>query len=273
MWSSHKSNTSQNVPINLTSDLTHDQLHSFKPFSSWLYTLERSLDLQHTSQKHPFHQEPYKLRSIDIQAVDFFGGGRIGFLKLTANIKNDAGASLPGIVFLRGGSVAILLVLEVEGKPGDEPWVVLTVQPRIPAGQLEMVELPAGMIDDSGNFAGAAAMEIQEECGIDIPKDRLTDLTELALEKFAVGCAEDVQAAVYPSPGGSDEFIKIFAYKHIVKPEKLHEWQGKLTGLRDEGEKITLKIVKLKDLWKESTDAKALSAIALYDGLKREGKI
>jgi ADP-sugar diphosphatase len=47
-----------------------------------------------------------------------------------------------------------------------------------------------------------------------------------------------------------------------------------LTGLRNEGEKITLKVVKLGDLWKEGArDAKTLSAWALYHGLKKEGKI
>jgi len=30
-------------------------------------------------------------------------------------------------------------------------------------------------------------------------------------------------------------------------------------------------VVRLKDLWKETLDAKALSAVALYEGLKREG--
>jgi hypothetical protein len=41
----------------------------------------------------------------------------------------------------------------------------------------------------------------------------------------------------------------------------LDEWTGKLTGLRDEGEKITLKLVRLEDLWWEGArDAKALRA-------------
>jgi len=44
--------------------------------------------------------------------------------------------------------------------------------------------------------------------------------------------------------------------------------------LRDEGEKITLKLVKLEDLWREGArDAKALGAWALYDGLRRSGKL
>lgn len=44
--------------------------------------------------------------------------------------------------------------------------MILTVQPRIPAGCLAFPELPAGMVDDSGTFSGAAAKEIKEELGM-----------------------------------------------------------------------------------------------------------
>jgi ADP-sugar diphosphatase len=80
--------------------------------------------------------------------------------------------------------------------------VVLTVQPWVPAGSLEFVELPAGMLDDSSFTGAAAAKEIQEECGIEIPADELLDLTQLALGKFVDGGEEKLQTAVYPSPRG-----------------------------------------------------------------------
>jgi ADP-sugar diphosphatase len=47
----------------------------------------------------------------------------------------------------------------------NEKHVLLTIQPRIPAASLAFSELPAGMVDDSGTFAGAAAKEIKEELG------------------------------------------------------------------------------------------------------------
>jgi ADP-sugar diphosphatase len=44
--------------------------------------------------------------------------------------------------------------------------------------------------------------------------------------------------------------------------------------LRDEGEKITLKLCRLDELWKVGArDGKTLAALALYEGLKREGKV
>ena len=130
------------------------------------------------------------------------------------------------------------------------------------------------MIDDSGEFSGAAAKEIKEETGLDIPKDQLIELTKLALPETQDLTGEKLQQAVYPSPGGSDEFVPIFLHQKRVKRETLKEWQGKLTGLRDEGEKITLKLVPLDQVWKEGgRDAKVLASWALYHGLRREGKL
>ena len=38
-------------------------------------------------------------------------------------------------------------------------------------------EIPAGIVDDSGNFRGIAAESIQEECDIVINENELIDLT------------------------------------------------------------------------------------------------
>lgn len=75
---------------------------------NWHTTLLHNLDLQ-KSKDHEFNESPYSLRKIDIQSVDRFGGGRIGFLKFKAEVKNDRGESLPGSVFLRGASVGMLV--------------------------------------------------------------------------------------------------------------------------------------------------------------------
>lgn len=174
----------------------------------------------------------------------------------------------------------------------QDKHVLLTLQPRIPAGSLSMAELPAGMLDDSGSFSGAAAKEIEEECGLTIPADQLIDMTSLALsisisssgsttttnsnddDKEAESDSEHLQKAVYTSPGGQDEFIAIFLHQKRIPRKQLDEFTGKLTGLRDHGEKITLKCVRLEELWKEGArDAKTLAAWALYEGLRRESKL
>lgn len=96
------------VSVHLTSGLDKDQLLSFPAFKTWLSTLQHSLATQ-KRKSHAFHEAPYQLRRIEVQHVDFFGGGRIGFLKLKADVSNDKGEKLPGSVFLRGGSVAMMV--------------------------------------------------------------------------------------------------------------------------------------------------------------------
>ena len=264
------------VPVNLTSDLDKDQLLSFPAFKTWIKTLQHSLDIQ-KNKTHTFHSAPYKLRKIDIQAVDYFGGGRVGFIKLKAEISNDNGEKLPGSLFLRGGSVGMMLILQPDDVPAnteDEKQVILTLQPRIPAGSLSLAELPAGMLDDSGTFSGGAAKEIEEETGLKIPGEDLINMTELALPKSTSDDEEQLQQGVYPSAGGCDEFVPLFLWQKRIPRDQMKEWQGKLSGLRDHGEKITLMLCPLDKVWRVGgRDAKALAGWALYEGLKREGKI
>lgn len=70
-----------------------------------------------------------------------------------------------------------------------------------------------------------------------------------------------------------DEFLRLFACVKSLPSKEIDELEGKLTGLRDHGEAITLKLVKLEHAWKESPDAKLLSSLALFDALKRCGKL
>lgn len=103
--------TNPPVPVHLTRDLSQTQLLSFPAFKIWLSTLNHSLAKQRLNPAHEFHGAPYSLRSINIQAIDFFSANRLGFVKLKADVSNDDGEKLPGSVFLRGGSVGILVSL------------------------------------------------------------------------------------------------------------------------------------------------------------------
>ncbi|MCJ1458853.1 hypothetical protein MMC28_009227 [Mycoblastus sanguinarius] len=269
-------NTHPEVPVHLTPDLSKDQLLSFPAFKTWVDTLQHSLSTQQ-NKSHTFHSAPYKLRNIHIQSVDFFGGKRVGFVKLKAEVSNDNGEKLPGSVFLRGGSVGMMLILQPNDIPSnteDEKQVILTLQPRIPAGSLTLAELPAGMLDESGTFSGGAAKEIAEETGLEIPANDLINMTELALQKASSDEEENLQQGVYPSPGGCDEFVPIFLWQKRIPRDQMKEWQGKLTGLRDRGEKITLMLCPLEKLWRlGGRDAKVLAGWALYEGLRKERKL
>ena len=177
-----------------------------------------------------------------------------------------------------------IIVQPEDARGDDEKHVILTVQPRIAAGSLAFTEIPAGMLDD-GSLKGAAASEIEEEAKLKVKESDLIDLSQLALKdvpvtpwtsptsKTAKG-SEIVEDAMYPSVGACDEFIPILLCQKRLTRRHMNWLKGKATGLRDEGENITLKLVPLGKAWREAgRDAKTLAAIALYENLRMEGQL
>jgi ADP-sugar diphosphatase len=195
--------------------INEEQLRKFHAFVTWHDTLKANLALQHTEADHAFHAEPYSLHKIEVQSVDWFGRSKIGFVKIKSFIRSTKPKSepLPGIAFLRGGSVAVLMILRPSDSL-DERWVVMTQQPRVPAGSLSFFEIPAGMLDGSNNLQLSAAREIKEETGLTMQSSELINLTELALRNSKVK-EPNLKPAMYPSPGGSDEFIVIFLWEKV----------------------------------------------------------
>lgn len=197
------------VRVTIPNNITEKQLLSFGAFRDWKSALQKHLELQYTDKSHAHYHDPYKLRSITVQSVDWFGQ-RIGFVKLHARIHNTV-SELPGIVALRGGSVAVLIILRPYDSI-DERYVVMTEQPRIAASSLQFREIPAGMLDGRSHFVGQAANALYEEAGIRIPAEEFIDLTELALRDSQVR-EKSLRNAMYVSPGGSDESIPILLWE------------------------------------------------------------
>lgn len=115
-------------------DLTKEQLMSHRPFTNWWSTVSASMDLQRNDRTHRFHDraQRYSLKSIVIQSVDWWGS-RIGFLKMNTTFASEANPKgLPGTIFMRGGSVAVLMIIRPDDDE-DERWVIMTQQPRMPA--------------------------------------------------------------------------------------------------------------------------------------------
>lgn len=202
-----------------------------------------------------------KITEVLVSSVDNFGS-RIGFLKIEVAAFFN-GVRVPGICFLRGGAVSILVVLKSEGKD----WVLLTKQPRVPVGASDLLELPAGMLDGSGAFAGVAAKEMEEETGIILGEGDLVDLTKLAQK------GGKPTRGMYPSAGGCDEFLRLMYHERMVTRSELDAMRGKQTGLRKEGEVITLELVPYADLWQVCSDAKALSSMLLFERLRAAGEV
>jgi diketogulonate reductase-like aldo/keto reductase/8-oxo-dGTP pyrophosphatase MutT (NUDIX family) len=179
--------------------------------------------------------------------------------------------NLPGICFLRGNAVSIFVALHCIET--GSVYSLLVDQPRIPIGQVSCLEVPAGMMDDEKeSVAGIAVKEMEEECGIVVRPSDLTDLTELACQE-ALQSGSIPMAAIPPSPGGCDEFVRFMYLEKKVTVAELEEMRGRLQGLREHGEYITLKVVPMEDVWKISGDAKAMISLFLLDQLRREGKL
>jgi ADP-sugar diphosphatase len=137
-------------------------------------------------------------------------------------------------------------------------YSILVEQPRVPIGVASIFELPAGMIDDENeSVAGIAVKEMQEECGINIIPSDLIDLTELALEDVVQNGRLPI-AALPPSGGGCDEFVRYMYLEKKVTTAQLDAMKGRLSGLHDHGEYITLSVVPMQDVWKVSGDSKAM---------------
>ena len=204
-----------------------------------------------------------RVDKVVVSSVDYFGP-RVGFLKIEAHAYYN-GIRIPGICFLRGGAVSILVLLECEG----ETYIILTRQPRVPVGSDGLLELPAGMLDGSGAFAGVAAKELAEETGIVLKAEDLVDLTALT-NKLEGALPYD---GMLPSAGGCDEFLRLLFHKRTVTRAELDAMRGKATGLIEEGEVIVLDIVRYADAWKVCRDSKLLSSMFLYERLLHSGSI
>jgi hypothetical protein len=135
-----------------------DDVLAAAPFKDWVAAMDPELFVH----------------SVSVTDVDYFGS-RVGFIKMRADVEFH-GQRVPGIVFLRGGAVAILVVLRCEG----ERWVVCCRQPRVPVGRSGFLEIPAGMLDGSGHFAGVAA-KVRPACPVACSHPRLHPRTAVTL--------------------------------------------------------------------------------------------
>ena len=109
------------------------------------------------------------------------------------------------------------------------------------------------MDDDTQTIKGVAVNEMKEECGIVIDASDLVDVTRLAFQGCKVG-----SHGVPMSQGGCDENMRFMYLEKQVTRSQLDQMRNRMTGKRDEGEVITLRVVSYDDLWRISADSKAI---------------
>ena len=153
---------------------------------------------------------------IEIVHVELFSNNRVGFISMRAHTTKD-GHPLPSFVFVRGHAVAVLLFVNDK--------LLLVEQYRVPVQETRL-EAPAGMIDESGDFVGVAAAEIEEETGIKIRKEDLKPL-----------------GSYTPSPGASDEELFLYYCEVKLGEEELKEVEGKIHGEEGSKERIRVRLV------------------------------
>lgn len=147
-----------------------------------------------------------------ISDVNFFGRNNLGFLKGSGNaVDVSTGKKMSSnIVFIRGGSVAALIIITI--KETNEKYVLLCSQLRFPTGSYQ-IEACAGMLDNSTELTGVIFNEIKEETGFILNIDELISL-----------------GSIKPSCGGCDETIGLFAWETTITQEVFEEKQSKLYG-------------------------------------------
>tara|TARA_B110000037_G_C17020535_1_gene465134 strand:- start:256 stop:1047 length:792 start_codon:yes stop_codon:yes gene_type:complete len=192
------------------------------------------------------------IESIKINNVKWFcrtqdiSPSKLGFLYLELIAKDKrTNTPIPGIVFLRGNSVAVLILVKID----NIDYVITTKQMRVPIGKL-MEEIPAGMMDADSNFSGVAMKEISEETGLKPPSEN--DLHFLG--------------EISPSPGGCDEKISLYFWKTTISEEKKVELISKIHGEADENESILLQFILLDEFQKyifEKGDVKGICAFSM----------
>jgi 8-oxo-dGTP pyrophosphatase MutT (NUDIX family) len=150
----------------------------------------------------------------------FAWGGEIKMLQMSVEF---GGHMHP--VLLRGATVDMLTVLVGNGAR----YIVHVDQPRVAVGQVVRSN-PSGMVDGGESPATAALRELGEEVATDIHWGRPLPL---------------YPGPLLVSPGGTDEAVSFYVVRGVISPKDLEKLHGRITGQRDEGERIQLQLYRI----------------------------
>lgn len=205
------------------------------------------------------NKEEVQVKSITVTDIDWFAANptpeKLGFVKVSVDaidLRTNK-KIMSNIAFIRGDSVAILIIVKVRTASHEDDdeateYVLLCEQMRLPTGGRRK-EICAGMVDANGNINSVVLKEVEEETGF-----KIKNTSEL----FPLG-------SIYPSQGGCDEEVFLYAWSTTITEEEFIEKSNKIHGNEEEGEEIKLHFIPMSTLkstgLKQIKDAKTEVAI------------
>jgi ADP-sugar diphosphatase len=236
------------IPAHQHLEISMDSLIIAPKFINWLNKL---------------NPQQIKVNSVTVTDINWFSAkpepNKLGFVKCTVDAidVNSNKKIVSNIAFIRGNSVAILIIVKIakpkikKGKSNssekETEYVLLCEQMRLPVGERKR-EICAGMTDAEGNIV-IALKEVKEETGLVIK--HVSELVPLG--------------SIYPSPGGCDEEIHLYSWTTTITQEEFDEMQTKVFGNPDEYEEIKLSFVEINEFMtttlREIGDVKAECAL------------
>lgn len=203
-------------------------------------------------------KEEVQVKSITVTDIDWFSATptpeKLGFVKVSVDaidLRTNK-KIMSNIAFIRGDAVAVLIVVKVATKTdATTEYVLLCEQMRLPSGGRRK-EICAGMVDANGNIGSVVLKEVEEETGFKIKNTN--DLIPLG--------------SIYPSQGGCDEEVFLYAWTTTITEEEFVEKLSHMFGNEEEGEEIQLHFIQMSALrstgLNQIKDAKAEIAVRRY---------
>ncbi|WP_290743951.1 NUDIX domain-containing protein [Fibrobacter sp. UBA4309] len=199
-------------------------------------------------------REKFVVTKVHFESVNFFDKKHVPlFIKLKATATLPDGRPVHGIVLVRGNAVGVLVVLRCEG----QKYLLLVRQPRLAISEQASLEIPAGILDWSGDYRKVALSELEEEAQIHADDSELIDLTDFWWKGSTPGFAG--------SCGILDERIRLYAIERDVTREQLEAMDGKNQTYVDENEWIRTQVLPYEEAAHKFIDGKNLIALFLYE--------
>jgi len=236
----------KNVPLHavVPRSFSLEAVTSQCAFKTWIEGLDPRMDLQ----------------LVEVQSVDKFGPS-VGFVKFKADVDFHSHGHkhhLPGVVFMRGLSVSVLVVMTE--RTSNSKYAIIVTQPRVAIGKAEFSEIPSGILQDGSPSMVFVRNLLASEVGIEVEDTRVTDMNR---------CIYEDGRPIYNTPGGSDQGMFYYLVELEVSVQQLQEMHEQTAIKRNEGAMIIPSVVPFEELPARCNDARTFTAYAMYCLIKQ----